>query len=344
MAVTFKDYYAILGVDRNADADAIKKAYRKKARELHPDRNKSKGSEERFREVNEAYEVLGDPARRARYDQLGANWQGGMPFEPPPGFEGFGGGFAGGQGAQGFRVEFEDLGDLFGGGGRGGRAPGGGFSEFFQSLFGDLGLDRAERGGGRRARGGHSARGAQQAARGRDVEADVEFALLDLLQPGARKLTLGVPGADGEVERRRVSVNLPPGLRAGQKLRLPGHGSPGPAGTPAGDLYLRVRIRPEPDLQVDGDDLVAEVDLPAPVAVVGGTVRVPTPEGPVTLRVPAGTQSGTTLRVRERGLPRKGGGRGDLRARLRLTVPEHPTDEERRLYAQLAALTTKDTP
>jgi curved DNA-binding protein len=324
VAVAFKDYYTILGIDRGADAAAIKKAYRRKARELHPDRNKAKGSEDRFREVNEAYEVLGDPEKRARYDQLGANWQGGMPFEPPPGFEGFGGG-------QGYRVhtDFGDLGDLFGGAtGRGG----GGFSDFFQSLFGDMGLGGQRETRPRRPRSQH----------GQNVEAEVEFSVQDLLHPGPKKITLGVPAPDGGVERKTVTVNVPAGLRNGQKLRLPGHGSAGVGGAPAGDIYLRVRLRPEPNLALDGDDLVTDVDLPAPVAVVGGTVRVASPEGPVTLRVKPGTQTGTTLRVRGRGLPKKGDGRGDLLARLRVVVPERPTEAERRLYQQLADLDSTD--
>jgi curved DNA-binding protein len=317
-SVTYKDYYALLGVDRGATAEEIKKAYRRKARELHPDRNKSKGAEERFREVNEAYEVLGDPQKRARYDQLGGNWRDGEAFQPPPGFEGF-------------RVHVGDLGDLgeiFARGGGGGPA---GFSNFFEMLFGDLGVGSvfggAGRGAGRRAQRGE--------ARGADIEAEVEFSLADLQQPTQRRISLAVPAGDGSMHPRTVTVNIPAGVRPGQRLRLAGQGG---AGAPPGDILLHVRVRLEPNIQIRGDDVVTEVSVPAPVAVVGGEVRIPTPEGGVTLRIRPLTQPGTTLRVRERGLARKGGGRGDLLALVRIVVPEQPTAEEQHLYEQLAAL------
>lgn len=313
MSVTYKDYYAILGVDRKASTEEIKRAYRRKARELHPDVNKSPRAEEQFRDLNEAYEVLSDPEKRARYDRLGANWKHGAPFEPPPGFEGFRV-HVGGMG---------DLGDIFGS--AGGGAGGSGFSDFFETLFGDLGL-----GGFGRTR--------THRPRGRDVEAEVEFGLSDLLHPGPRRITVGVPGAGGKVERKTVTVNLPPGLRPGQKLRLPGMGGGGQPGSPRGDLYLKIRLRPDPAFRIEGDDLVTEVDVPAPLAVVGGHVEVPTPERPVRVRVAPGTSTGTTLRVRGRGLPRKDGGRGDLLARVRLVVPKHPTREQRELYEKLARL------
>ncbi len=351
MAVTYKDYYAILGVDRGADANAVRKAYREKARKLHPDVNKEPGAEERFREVNEAYEVLGDKDKRARYDQLGANWQGGAPFEPPPGFGGY-------------RVNVEDLGDLGdlfgrgfgqqGGRGGGGAAGGGGgggtrFSDFFESLFGDLGGFETGAGGGPGGAGagtggGRARRGRRTGPeRGQDIEAEIELALGDLLQPTQRRISLGVPGPDGAVQTRTVTVNVPSGLRPGSRVRLAGQGGPGAHGGPAGDIFLKIRLRPEPNVQVEGDDIVTEAELPAPIAVTGGTLRVATPEGPVTLRIAPGTQSGTVLRVKGRGLPKSGGTRGDLRVRVRVTVPEHPTERELQLYRELGEL-LKDGP
>ncbi|MBP7147091.1 MAG: DnaJ domain-containing protein [Acidobacteria bacterium] len=319
----YKDYYAILGVERGAGADAIKKAYRKLARENHPDVNKSAGAEDKFREINEAYEVLGDPEKRRRYDQLGANWQEGAPFEPPPGF-------------QGYEVRFEDLGELFGA--RGGR-PASGFSDFFETLFGNLGFSggafgREAAGAAEPGRG--RGRGRARGGRGQDVEAEIELGLADLLHPGQRRITLGVPATTGGVERKTVTVNIPAGVRPGQRLRLPGQGSPGSSGP--GDIYLVVRLRPDAALRIEGDDLVTDIDVPAPTAVTGGTVEIPTPDGPLTLRISPGTQAGTVLRARGKGLPLRADRRGDLRARVRITVPNDPTPAQRELYRKLADL------
>lgn len=336
MAVTYKDYYAILGVPRGASAEEIKKAYRRLARELHPDRNKARGAEEKFREVNEAYEVLSDQTKRARYDQLGGAWQDGAAFEPGADFfeqmfrAGGGEPFGGSSGAGGYRVNVEDLGSLFGDHGpRGKGRKRSGFSDFFEMLFGEGGF------------GGFG--GGAAPARGGDVSAGVEFALADLIHPGQKRITLGLKHPDGRVERKTVTVNIPGGLRPGQKLRLPGQGLPGEGGAPPGDIFLEIRLAVEHRLAIEGDDLLADVDLPAPLAVVGGTVEAPSAEGPVTLRVKPGTSSGQVLRVKGRGLARRDGSRGDLRVRLRLMVPEHPSDEERALYRQLAELVQKPT-
>lgn len=334
MAVSYKDYYQILGVPRDADEAAIKRAYRAKARELHPDRNKAAGAEAKFRDVNEAYEVLGDAGKRRRYDALGADWRDGAQFTPPPGFEGF---------------EFRPGGfeDLFGGGagrgGRGGRgasaggasAGGARFSDFFEALFGGLGgLGGFGGFGGGQARRDAPARD----ARGGDVEAELELTLADLVSPAPKRIALGIPLDDGSVERRSVAVNIPAGLRAGQRLRLAGQGAPGGGGAPAGDIYLKIRLRAEAGMEADGDDLIVDVDLPAPTAVLGGKVDVPTPDGAVTVRVRAGARGGDRLRVRGRGLAKKGGGRGDLYARVRIVVPEKPSEEEKQLYQRLAEL------
>jgi hypothetical protein len=171
-----------------------------------------------------------------------------------------------------------------------------------------------------------------------DIEAEIELALGDLLQPTQRRISLGVPGPDGAVQTRTVTVNIPAGLRPGSRVRLAGQGGPGAHGGPAGDIFLKIRLRPEPNVQLEGDDVVTEAELPAPIAVTGGTLRVATPDGPVTLRIPPGTQSGTVLRVKGRGLPKSGATRGDLRVRVRVTVPEHPTERELQLYRELGEL------
>lgn len=334
MSVAFKDYYAILGVNRDASQDEIKKAYRKKARELHPDVNKSTQAGEQFRDVNEAYEVLGDPDKRRRYDRFGSAYQDYRQAPPgagpPPGFEEF---VFTSEGPGGFE-------DLFGQARRGRAAGGGreagptGFSEFFEALFGG-GFGGAEQTSGS-ARG---RRGRARGQRGHDVEGEIQLDVADLVSGGQRKFTMGIPGADGRTQSRELTINLPRGIRPGQTIRLAGQGSPGSGGAPNGDVFLKIRLRPDAELQVQGDDLIATVDVLAPLAVVGGTVRVPSAEGPITLKIPAGTAAGKALRVKGRGLARRDGTRGDLLVRVRIAVPERPSDDEKRLYEQLARLT-----
>ena len=315
MSVTYKDYYAILGISRDASPEEVKKAYRQKARELHPDVNPSPEAQAKFQELNEAHEVLSDPDKRRRYDQLGAHWQNGAPFEGAPGFGGFPGG-----------IDIEELLRSAGAGGRG-RRRGGGFSDFFEVLFGDLGG----------AFEGFEQPGSRRRPPRLDIEASVDLSVVDLIHGGRRRLTLTLPEARGGKRRKTVTVNIPPGLRPGQKLRLAGQGRQG-AGGQKGVLLLEVRLRPEPGIEVQGDDLFMDVPVPAPLAVVGGRLEVALPDGPVTIRIPPGTQQGKLLRVRGRGLPKKGGGRGNAKIRVRLEVPAHPSPRERELYQQLADL------
>jgi curved DNA-binding protein len=303
MAVKFRDYYEVLGVPRGAQADAIKRAYRELARKHHPDLHpageRAKAAE-RFKEINEAYEVLSDPDKRAKYDALGANWKSGTDFTPPPG-AGTGWRTATGPAGSG-AAEWEDLGD---------------FSDFFASRFGRAGGGRGRRGG---------ADGTRISIPGDDIEGELPVVLEELLRGGRRRVT---------VDGRSIDVEIPRAAREGTTLRVAGRGGPGANGGPPGDLYLRVGLVPHSRYRVRGDDLEVELPLWPWQAVLGGPVRIETLDGPVTLRVPPGTQSGRRLRLRGRGLPRADGGRGDLHAIARIVVPERPTAAERAAYEAL---------
>jgi len=327
MAVKFQDYYEVLGVPRTATADDIKKAYRKLARKYHPDVNLGdQSAEEKFKQVGEAYEVLSDPEKRKRYDQLGENWKGGADFTPPPGWEGG-------------RVEYGDFSDLFGAG----RGTGG-FSDFFETLFGSR--------RGRRS-------GAGFAMRGQDVEAAIELSLEEAHHGTTRTITLQTtvvcPTCNGSGVRenqpcatcrgagvvtrpKTLDVTIPAGVRHGSIIRLAGQGEAGAGNAPAGDLLLHVQLRPHPLFHVleEGD---VELELPvAPwEAALGAKVRVPTIEGSVDMMVPAGAQGGQRLRLRGQGVLRRGSGRGDQYVRLKLVNPPSLTASERALFEQLAA-------
>ena len=293
MALDYKDYYAVLGVPRDADQDAIRRAYRKLARQYHPDLNSDSDAEDRFKELGEAYEVLSDPEKRERYDRLGANWREQEQEAPDSNFEeffarqGFGGGDT--------RVEFSD--------------------DLFERLFGG----GAGSGPGRRTGG---------PLRGHDREALLELSLEDALEGGRRRLTL---------DHREIDVNFPAGVRDGQLIRVAGQGGAGRDGGPPGDLYLRIALKPHPSFRPRGDDDL-DVDLPVAAwqAALGATVAVQTPSGTAQVRVPAGSSSGRRLRLRGRGLPKPGGGSGDLHAIVKITVPKQLSDRERELYEQLA--------
>jgi len=317
MAVTFKDYYKTLGVAREATADDIKQAFRKLARIHHPDVAKNKVTgEEKFKEINEAYEVLGDPDKRRRYDELGAGWQDG-------------GGAPAGSAGEGFRRAHSpaDGGDFeFGGTG---------FSDFFESFFSDR---RSGHGSGRR-RWTPESMDEDYPQPGRDVEADLLVTLEEVVRGSKRKVTLR-RGADAQSEERTntYQVRIPPGMREGQSIRLAGQGNPGIAGGPPGDLYLRVRLARHPDLTVEGDDLHCELDLAPWEAVLGVKAKIPTLDGTAALRVPAGTTAGSRLRMRGFGLPREGKTRGDLYATVRIQTPGEASTEEHALWEKLASI------
>jgi len=300
MPVQYKDYYQSLGVSRTASQDEIKKSFRKLAREFHPDVAKDKKkAEEKFKEINEAYEVLSDADKRKKYDELGANWKSGAEFRQPPGHGGFGGG-------QPFR----------GAGGRGGgqefEFEGTGFSDFFEQMFG----------GARRGTNGFGRGGPQFAEPSRDIEGDIMVTLEEAQRGSVRTVTV-------RHENRTDSqqVKIPAGITEGQKLRIAGHGQAG------GDLYLRVRLAKHPDFEVDGHNLIHELELAPWEAALGAEIAVPTLDGRVNIKIPAGTASGQKLRVRGRGL----GKTGDLFVTTKIVVPGKISDAQKKLWEQLAS-------
>ena len=298
----YKDYYAALGVPREATADEIKRAYRKLARKFHPDVSKEPDAEDRFKEVAEAYEALKDPERRAAYDEVGQRWAGSRPDQPPPGWDaGFE--FGGGEFA-------EDAGD---------------FSEFFESLF------------GRHARGG--ARAAPGRAHGQDHHAKVQIDVEDAYRGATRefRLQMPTPGDDGRValRERRIELRIPRGIRAGQLLRLAGQGGPGRHGGAPGDLYLEVDFAPHRRFRVDGRDVLFDLPLAPWEAALGARMKVPTPDGEVELAVPPGSRPGRRLRLKGRGLP--GQPPGDLYALLAIALPPAEDAAGRAAYEAFAA-------
>jgi curved DNA-binding protein len=317
----YKDYYDTLGVAKTATQDEIQKAYRKMARKYHPDISKEPNAEDRFKEVGEAYEVLKDPDKRAKYDRFGKQWkQAGQPGSPPPGWDGVQfdfGGFGGQGGGGGFRAS---------------SAGASGFSDFFDMLFGGAGGAGGARGAGGSPFGGQAGGAGFGGARaGADQEASLSLGLAEAAQGVRREITLTDPTTGS---RRTLSVNVPPGVKPGGKIRLKGQGAPGLGGGPAGDLLLEVEILPHPDLSLDGANLETTVDVPDWKAALGGTARVETLDGPVGIKIRPGTSSGSKIRLKGKGYPARKG-TGDLFAEIRVTVPETPSDEERELYEKL---------
>jgi len=298
----FKDYYKIMGVARDATQDEIKRAYRKLARKYHPDVSKEPDAEARFKEVGEAYEVLKDPEKRVAYDQLGAKWQEGQEFRPPPdwdaGFEFSGGGYtaAGGQD----------------------------HSSFFEELFGRRG-----------AAGAGRARTFRM--RGEDHHAKVLIDLDDSFSGATRSITLRMPELTGDghviTRDRTLNVRIPQGIRPGQQIRLAGQGGPGAGGGAAGDLYLEVEFRDHPLYKIDGSDLYLDLPVAPWEAALGASVQAPTPSGVVALRIPANSSQGRKLRLAGRGLPGKTP--GDLYVVLQVSLPPADSDAARKLYQDM---------
>jgi curved DNA-binding protein len=322
MPVEFKDYYQTLGVSKTASEEEIRKAFRKLARKYHPDVAKNKAeAEEKFKEINEAYEVLGDPEKRKKYDSLGANWDKQRGFQPPPGWQG--GRFGEGP-DEGFEFRF----------------GGTGFSDFFEQFFGARGgrfgssiFEETNRGAGAGTRG--PARGFSQ--RGNDIEGDILVTLDEVVHGSVRSVSFQQTNSrTGQTETHSFRVKIPQSVQDGQVIRVTGKGEAGVGGGGPGDLYLRVRLAKHPDYRVRGSDLYHDLHLAPWEAVLGTTVRVPTLGGPISLRVPPGTQSGQQLRVRGRGLPTRGGESGDLHAVVSIEVPKQITPAEREFWEQLA--------
>ena len=305
------DYYALLGVPKNAGETEIKSAYRKLALKHHPDRNQgNKSSESKFKEINEAYEVLSDPQKRRLYDQFGKEGQQG--YRPPPG----GPHRQQRQGPGGFQYQYQS--------GQGGPSfeQFGDFSDFFKSMFG--GAQGFEGFGGMEEQGG---------GRGQlDMEAELQLSIEDLLRGGNKQLSFSYRSGR-KTETRDINVKLPKGLRDGATIRLRGQGRE--AGGRAGDLYLKIRISPDPRFEIDGDDLRVAVEVMPWDAALGAEISVPSPSGPVKVKLPACSGSGRRLRLSGRGLPRKDGSHGDLYAVLSLALPEKLSPHQLDLFRKL---------
>jgi curved DNA-binding protein len=304
----YKDYYKILGIERNATQEEIKKRYRKVARDCHPDTCKDDpNAEKRFKEIGEAYEVLKDPEKRKRYDDLGSNWQEGQSFRPPPGFDNiFSEEIFGRRGRPGgartFHFDF----------GSGQAQPGeGGFSDFFESLFGDVNLDRQGPGHG-------------PASKGSDLETSVEISIEEAHAGTSREIQL-----QGAGKAKRLNVRIPAGAYEGMKIRLAGQGNHGAAG--AGDLYLNIRLSSNGKYKLEGNDIVEDLPISPWDAALGTTKEIQTPDGTYNLKIPPGISSGQRLRLKGRGLAHK----GDFFVQIKIVMPRDLTSEEKRLFAEL---------
>jgi len=312
MAVKYKDYYAVLGVDRNATDKEIRASYRQLARKFHPDVNKSPDAEAKFKEVGEAYEVLRDAEKRKRYDMLGSNWRAGQEFRPPPGWE---------------NVHFEEFGEPSE------NQFGGSFSDFFESLFGSAFGPQQQQARGRRPAG--------FGRRGEDHEAVIRIGLEDAYHGATRSLSL-TTGENGRFGASRpamknIEVHIPKGILPGQKIRLAGQGGPGHSGASPGDLYLVVQFEAHPHYRLDGRDVHYDLPLSPWEAALGAKVSVPTPPGNVTVSIPPGSSSGRKLRLRGKGFPNPNGPDGDMYVVVKIVVPKNLTESERALFNKLAA-------
>jgi len=312
VSVEYKDYYSVLGVARDADAEAIQKAFRKLARQFHPDVAKNKKTAEaKFKEINEANEVLGDPEKRKKYDELGANWN-----EPEGGARGRRGGFDGDPGREA-EYHFE----------------GTGFSDFFEQFFGSQNRARAAYGSG----GGQGHNGMSFARDGQDIVGDILVTLEEVLAGSTR--TIKLRRTDSQTEEpvvQTLRVKIPPGVREAQMVRVLGKGHEGTGGGHPGNLYLRVAFSKHPDFEVRDTNLYLNLNLAPWEAVVGAAVNIPTLEGAASLKIPPGTIAGRAFRLRGKGLPAGKGKRGDLHAVVVIQVPEQTTPEQKALWEQLA--------
>ena len=310
--VKYKDYYEILGVSKNATEKEVKTAFRKLARKYHPDANKNnKDAEEKFKEINEAYEVLGDQQKRKKYDTIGRNFSGGSEFTPPPGFDfnfDFSKGFSSSQTAE---------------------AP---FSDFFEMLFGEAFNKRSSPFEESFTR---TYSRPQSRRKGEDYTLDMELSVEEAYKGTTRKIDINTSVREG----RRLEVKIPPNVRDGSKVRMAGEGLPGKNGGPNGDLYLTVKLKPHPFFKIEGDDINSEVIISPSEAVLGTEMEIPTIDTPVKIVIPPGTQNGKVLRLRSKGFPhQKREGRGDHFVKVKINIPTIITDDEKKLYEELAKL------
>ena len=299
----FKDYYAVLGIEHNATQDEAKRAYRKLARKFHPDVNKDPSAEEKFKEVGEAYEVIGDPEKRAAYDQLSKGWKPGKEFQPPPDW---------------------DAGFEFSGASSGSARD---YSDFFEQVFNGM------------RQGEHGPRGGGEFhARGEDHHARIIVDLRDVFEGATRTITLRVPDVDEtghlRLRGRTLNVKIPKGVTEGQTIRLKGQGSPGMGRLPAGDLYLEVDFKRDPLYRVSGRNLYIDLPVAPWEAALGASVKIPTPAGPVMLKIPPGSFQGRELRIKGRGIPASEP--GDLYAVLKIALPPAATDRAKKVYEDMA--------
>ena len=321
MSVEYKDYYVLLGVDRKAPKEEISRAFKKLARKYHPDLNPDNPeAEKKFKEINEAYEVLKDPEKRRLYDQLGPNWKHGQDFQPPPGYE-----------RQHFR-----------GGGPGGFGGAEGFSDFFETIFGNLGGFRDGGGGFGGAEGfeggpfgGAGAGYSRRPRRGSDVEAELELTLEEAYRGGSKTISLQEQEPGRPARTKNLDVNIPAGVRDRARIRLSGQGNPGMSGGQNGDLYLRVKIKPHSLFKLEGNNVVLDLPLAPWEAALGTSVKVPTLDRSVELNVPAGISSGQKMRLSGRGLG-QAAKKGDQLVRVMIKVPKDSSEEEKELWEKLA--------
>jgi len=327
----YKDYYDILGVSKNADEKEIKSAFRRLARKYHPDVNKSPDASSKFKDINEAYEVLSDPQKRQRYDNLGSNWHQGADFTPPPGFDNIN-----------FGQGFGSFGDL------------GGFSDFFSAIFGDIASGGL---GGTKRYTFHESPQSRQPQENLDITQEIILEPEDLMGDITKSIRISYmdrcPNCSGRGNHcykcggsgvnsvsKTLNVKIPPGIKEGAKIRLSGEGKIDSYGR-KGDLYLFVKLKENSNFKVEGIDVLSEVEISAPEAVLGTVAEVRTLQGVVKVTIPPGTQSGKSLRLKKLGLPGKGNIHGDHIVKVKITIPSNPTKEEKDLYTKLLKLSKK---
>ncbi len=344
----YKDYYQILGVSKTATEKEIKSAFRKLARQYHPDVNKSPEATSKFKDINEAYEVLSDAEKRQRYDQLGSNWNDGVDFTPPPGFKQY-------QYRQGDNVHqyqsygnFDDFGGL------------GGFSDFFKSMFGDFMQGEQTPKGFKKYTQHQSTKspGYGPPSENLDITQDIFLDLEDLMDnttkavkvsfidkcptckgPGTR--CYNCSGSGFITNSKTLNVKIPKGISEGQKIRIAGEGKTSSYTGKKGNLYLVVKIKNHHHFKVEGSDVFSEIDISPPEAVLGTVAEVKTLHGIVKVTIPAGTQSGKSLRLKNLGLPKKDGGYGSHTVKIKIEIPEKPTEQEKELYKKLLNISKK---